>query len=55
MASHDWHLCDVERGYEVRRYDDAYQIRDRDGNVVDLTATEFEQFRLEGPNPKGLK
>lgn len=54
MASHDWHPCDVERGYEVRGRDDMYQIRDRDANVVDLTADEFDQWRSEGPNPKGL-
>jgi len=55
-TDHDWHLFDVERGYEVRQLDDgSYEARDADGNVTPLTAAEFEQWRADGENPKGLR
>jgi len=55
-TDHDWHLFDVERGYEVRRVGDTYEVRDVDNPdaVTPLTADEFEQLRSEGDNPKGL-
>jgi hypothetical protein len=57
---HDWHLFDAERGYEVRQ-----TTPDSEGNrwevrkvgskdVVVLDDDEFEAFREDGPNPKGL-
>jgi hypothetical protein len=56
-TNHDWHLFDQLRGYEVRRLDaDRYEAR-RVGEpeiIIRLTAAEFEQWREEGPNPKGL-
>jgi len=55
-TDHDWHLFDVERGYEVRRVGDTYEVRQVDAPdaVTPLTADEFEQLRSEGDNPKGL-
>lgn len=57
---HDWHLFDVEKGYECRQVtdsetDNVWEIRDKDGNVTQLSDDEFEQFRAEGDNPKGLE
>lgn len=57
---HDWHVFDVERGYEVRQ-----TTPDAEGNrwevreigtdrIVVLDDAEFEQLREHGPNPKGL-
>lgn len=52
---HDWHLFDVERGYEVKRVGDRYLIR-KDGDLtVELSEEEFDQLRAEGPNPRGLE
>jgi hypothetical protein len=56
---HDWHVFDVERGYEVRQTTpdsegNRWEVRDRDGNVVVLDDDEFGQLRAHGPNPKGL-
>lgn len=53
--AHDWHTLDEERGYDVRQLDDgSYEVRDPEGAVTPLTSEEFEQLRVEGPNPKGL-
>lgn len=56
---HDWHLFDVDRGYEVRQTTpdsegNRWEVRDREGHVVVLDDDEFEQLRADGPSPKGL-
>lgn len=53
---HDWHLFDAENNYEVRRYDDTYEVRkmNEPDKVVSLTEEEFDQLRKEGPSPGGL-
>lgn len=56
---HDWHLFDVERGYEVRQTTpdsegNRWEVRDHAGNVVVLDDDEFEALREDGPSPKGL-
>jgi hypothetical protein len=54
--AHDWHLFDVERGYDAKPDGSGrWLLRDRDGSVTELTAEEFEQSRVQGPNPKGLE
>lgn len=59
VKAYDWRPFDLEAGLDARQITaegepDRYQVRDRDGNVTDLTADEFAQLRDVGPNPKGL-
>jgi hypothetical protein len=53
----DWHLFDSETGYEVRQLGDgSYEARpvDAPDEVTRLSTEEFEEWRAEGPNPRGL-
>lgn len=55
MEDHDWHVFDVEKGWEVARRGDKWLAR-RIGTepVIELTPDEFDQWRREGPNPEGV-
>jgi len=54
---HDWHLFDEEHLYQVRRIDGQWKVRRVDNplRLIVLTDEEFDQWRSEGVNPKGLK
>lgn len=56
---YEWRPFDLDAGLDVRQVTaagepDRYEVRDRDGQVTELDATEFKQLRDVGPNPKGL-
>lgn len=57
---HDWHTFDAKRGYEVRQTTpdsegNRWEVRKTGSDrVVVLDDDEFEKFREDGPNPKGL-
>jgi hypothetical protein len=54
MADHPWHLFDAERGLEVRRYGEWWELRrvDTQAPIVRLDGAEFEQLREPGPDPE---
>lgn len=47
---HGWHLFDAERGLEVQRIGDAYELRRSDAPdfVVPLTAEQWDAYRAGG-------
>jgi hypothetical protein len=57
---HEWHLFDVEKGYECRQVteeseENIWEIRDKEGHVTQLNDGEFEKVRAGDASPKGLR
>lgn len=59
MNEHDWHLFDANKDYEVRFVEHPthpWHVRKLGEDVATtLTNEEFNQWRKEGPNPRGLE
>lgn len=54
MSGSKWYPFDVEKGYDVRREDPWWLLRDSEGAIVQLTDEEFNQLRSPEENPRGL-